>query len=134
MRMSTILQTLLLTSPSLGLARMCWEECGDQGRVERANLIGCRQGQIKQDKTGNILFFFQEKVDLPGPGGLQVRGECRAALHRLQGGHRHAGRGLEQPRHQGHEPVRPLGLLDRHPLGGVGDGGLPLPRRRTWLW
>ena len=55
--MSTILLTVLLTSPSLGLARMCWEECGDQGRVQRANIIGCRQGQIKQDKTFSVEIF-----------------------------------------------------------------------------
>ena len=71
--------------------------------------------------------MLQEEVHLPPAGGLQVRGEEGAALYCLQGGHRHPGRDLGKPRRAGHDPVHPLGLLDRPALGGDGDRGLSLP-------
>ena len=53
-RMTSHLLLALLLSSSLSWARMCWEECGDQGRVERADIIGCRQDQIYSDRTLSV--------------------------------------------------------------------------------
>ena len=76
----------------------------------------------------------QEEVNLPGQPGLQVWGQAGPALHRLQGQHRQAQRGLGEPRDQGHDPVHSLGLLGGAALGRHGDWGLSLPWGWCGLW